>query len=274
MRAASAMRAALTFGLEWCVERNVSVRTPESIAFYYELAGLGSRFLAVAVDFVIQSIVALLFVLIAVWATPGAQALAKFLHADQAAFSAVVFAISILALFLWYVGYFVAFETLWNGQTPGKRVIGIRVVRDGGYPVTFMESTIRNLIRVLESLFVYVPSIISALLSSENKRLGDLAAGTIVVRDRAFEVADPAAWMRGDGSGDAGPESVPGLERISDDEFTLIDRYASRSHMLDPRAATETAARIAGALRPKLGPETARYSDHELLIKIAGARRR
>jgi len=256
------------------VERNVSVRTPESIAFYYELAGLGSRFLAVAIDIVIQSIVAVVFVLLAMWATPGAQALGKMLHLDASTSAAVVLAIAIIGLFLLQVGYFVVFELLWNGQTPGKRLIGIRVVRDGGYPVAFMDSTIRNLIRVVEFALAYVPSIVSALLSSENKRLGDLAAGTIVVRDRAFEVADPATWMRGDGVAESGPDALTGIDGISEDEFELVDRYASRSHMLDNRSAQETAARIAGALRPKLGPETARYSDHELLIKIAAARRR
>jgi uncharacterized RDD family membrane protein YckC len=256
------------------VERNVSVRTPESISFYYELAGLGSRFLAVAIDFAIQSAIGLAVVLLAIWATPGATALAKILHVDTETLDAIVIAIAIVGLFLLYVGYFVAFETIWNGQTPGKRAIGIRVVRDGGYPIVFMDSVIRNFIRVIESAFAYVPSIVSALISPQNKRLGDLAAGTIVVRDRAFEVAGPASWAAG-GAADASPRfDLPGIERISDEEFALVERYASRSYMLEARSAQETAARIAGALRPKLGPESARYSDHELLVKIAGTRPR
>jgi uncharacterized RDD family membrane protein YckC len=255
------------------LERNVSVRTPESIAFYYELAGLGSRFLAVAVDGVIQTIAVVAIILLFAWAAPGAASIGRALGMRDTTLAAVQVAITVILMFLVFFGYFVAFETLWNGQTPGKRIIGIRVVRDGGYPVAFMDSVIRNLIRIIEALLGYIPSIISALASSQNKRLGDLAAGTIVVRDRAFEVADPAAWMSGDEPVEPAP-LIPGFERISDDEVALAERYVARSHLLDPRAAAETSRRIAAAIRPKLGPEAAEYSDHDLLVRIAAGRRR
>jgi uncharacterized RDD family membrane protein YckC len=254
------------------LERNVSVRTPESVAFYYELAGLGSRFLAVALDTVIQSVIALAILLLALWASPGSQILGGMLGLSTASIEAVQVAIAIFLIFLVYLGYFVAFETLWNGQTPGKRVIGIRVVRDGGYPIAFMDAVIRNLVRVIESTFVYVPSIISALLSSENKRLGDLAAGTIVVRDRAFEVPDASRWMEGDDAV-ANASGLPGVDRLSDEEFSLAQRYVSRSHLLEPYAAHATAQRIAAALRPKLGAEAGALTDHDLLVRIAAARR-
>lgn len=192
------------------------------------------------------------------------------LHDETVA--AIQFAIAIVLIFLVYFGYFVAFETLWNGQTPGKRAIGIRVVRDGGYPITFMDSVIRNLVRVIESLLAYLPSIVSALMSSQNKRLGDFAAGTIVVRDRAYEVPDASRWMAPEESSPS--TSIAGFDRISDDEFALAERYVSRSHMLDPRAAQETARRIAQAVRPKLGPEAAGLSDHDLLVRIASGRPR
>ena len=253
------------------MERNVSVRTPEAIAFYYELAGLGSRFLAVAIDTVVQIIAGIALLLVWIWATPAAQATATALHLSGDLSFTILYAIVILLLFLLYTGYFIAFEVWWNGQTLGKRLIGIRTVRDGGYPVTFMASVIRNLVRVLESAFVYLPSIVSALASSQNKRLGDLAAGTIVVRDRAFEAPDPVRWMAPEASIVA---RLPGLERITADEFALAERYVTRSHMLDPEAAQETAGRIAAAVRPKLGPEASRLSDHELLVRLAAARPR
>jgi uncharacterized RDD family membrane protein YckC len=256
------------------LERNVSVRTPESISFYYELAGLGSRFLAVAVDFMVQFLFSVAVVLLAVWAAPGAEALAKLLGLSQQTLSAVVIAIAIIFFFLVYTGYFVAFETLWNGRTPGKRLIGIRVVRDGGYPVTFMDSVIRNFVRVIESALVYVPSIVSALISSENKRLGDLAAGTIVIRDRPYEVTDTRKWLSPSADSSVAAPPIAGLDRLSEDEYSLTVRYVSRSHMLAPDAAQETASRIAHALRPKLGPEAARYTDHELLVLVAANRPR
>jgi uncharacterized RDD family membrane protein YckC len=255
------------------LERNVSVRTPESIEFYYELAGLGSRFLAVALDFIIQFFAGFIIVLLALWAGPGAQSLAASLHIKSATFQAVVISIAVIVLFLVYSGYFIAFETFWNGQTPGKRLIGIRVVRDGGYPVAFMDSAIRNLIRVIESVLAYIPSVISCLASSQNKRLGDLAAGTIVVRDRAFEVADPRQWISGDADPASETQQLSGLDRVSDSEYALAQRYVARSHMLEPYAAQQTASTIAAAIRPKLGSDAARYSDHELLVRIAARRR-
>ena len=251
----------------------MSVRTPESIAFYYELAGLGSRFLAVTIDGILQTLVVIVIVLLGAWGTPGTTELGKMLGLHDATVTAIQWAILIVLIFLVYFGYFVAFESVWNGQTPGKRAIGIRVVRDGGYPITFMDAVIRNLIRVIEFPLVYIPSIISALISPQNKRLGDLAAGTIVVRDRAFEVADATSWMASDGPASDG-DPIAGIERISEDEFALAERYLARSHMLDPRAAQETAKRIAEAMRRKLGPEAAAYSDHDLIVRIAAGRPR
>jgi uncharacterized RDD family membrane protein YckC len=253
------------------VERNVVVRTPESVAFSFELAGIGSRFLAVTIDFIIQALAAIGVVLLVSWATPGIHGLGSILHLDAEATGALVAAIVIIALFLVFVGYFIAFETVWNGQTPGKRAIGIRVVRDGGYPIRFMDAAIRNLIRTIEAALAYVPSVISALISQQNKRLGDLAAGTIVVRDRRFDVADAAAW----GRAAQGPAlAFPGIERMTDEEVALAQRYVVRSHLLDRESARATAARIAAAIRPKLGPESVAYGDHELLVRVAASRSR
>ena len=252
------------------MERNVSVRTPESIAFYYELAGLGSRFLAVAIDLLLQSLAAIAVFLLMAWAQPGTTALAKSLGLHEQTISAIEIGIVIFVIFIIYLGYFVAFETAWNGRTPGKRAIGIRVVRDGGYPITFMDAVIRNLIRVGEAALGYLPSMISAIVSPQNKRLGDLAAGTIVVRDRAFEVTDPAKWA----SDAPETERLPGLESITDDEFALAERYVSRSHMLDPHAAQAAASRIASAIRPKVGPAADDLSDHDLLVRVTARGRR
>ena len=96
-----------------------------------------------------------------------------------------------------FFGYFIIFEALWNGQTPGKKALGIRVVRDGGYAIDFGASLVRNLIRVGELLIgTYTLSAVAMLLSPENKRLGDIAAGTIVVRDARLAAARRSARER------------------------------------------------------------------------------
>jgi len=251
------------------LERSISVRTPEAIAFYYELAGLGSRFLALFVDMIIQAVVTVLLLIAAIEGATSAASLAKSLHIGEKAMTSTVSAIGILLLFLIFYGYFIIFEKLWNGQTPGKRLLGIRVVRDGGYPVELVGSIIRNLVRVIEMIAgFYALSVMSMLLSAENKRLGDYAAGTIVVRDRGFEVRDPKDWLR-PSAGEATFADNRLISNLTPDELALVDKYVARKTGFDPRSARDAAAKIAGALRPKLDPEFAGLPDDELLMKIA-----
>ncbi len=251
------------------MERSVTVRTPEAIAFYYELAGLGSRCLALFVDLAIQILASLVLLIAAFAGASRAASLGGALHLSGKEMTSTVLAVGILLFFAIFYGYFIVFEMLWNGQTPGKRLLGIRVVRDGGYPIELVGSIIRNLIRVIEvALGFYFLSVISMLASSENKRLGDYAAGTIVVRDRGFEVRDPKHWLRaGAGELDAGMSRK--LAGLSADELALVDKYLDRKTSLDPRAAREAAARIAAALRPKVDADLAALSDDQLLMKIA-----
>ncbi|HTX03635.1 MAG TPA: RDD family protein [Candidatus Acidoferrales bacterium] len=159
------------------MERRLAVRTGESIVIEYELAGLGSRFLAMFADFSIQIVVALVVSIVLLIIASVQASFVQHLG------SAMTIAALSIFVFVVFFGYFIIFETMWNGMTPGKRMLGIRVVRDGGYPVDFMSAVIRNAIRPLEfALGFYTISAIVALASPQNKRLGDLAAGTIVVR--------------------------------------------------------------------------------------------
>jgi len=166
-----------------CVERNLEVTTGESVAFSYELAGLGSRFLAVFIDLTIQVAAAVVLGLLLVafagaYDGAAARAFGKYERSTG-------IAIASFAAFGLFFGYFIIFEAFANGRTPGKRLVGIRVVRDGGYPVDLSGSVIRNVVRILEaSLGFYVISAICALVSPRNQRLGDMAGGTIVVREQ------------------------------------------------------------------------------------------
>lgn len=250
------------------MERWVTVRTPEAVAFSYELAGLGSRFLALLIDTVIQGVViTTLFIAVAVAAT-RAHLTAAALHLDPKTFQSTVFAVALLLFFTIFYGYFVFFEKAWNGQTPGKRALGIRVVRDGGYPVELMDSIVRNLIRILEmSLGFYFLSVVSMVLSSENKRLGDYAAGTIVVRDRTMEIKDTAAWSRDRDARTAIANRALGA--LTRDELALVDLYAARRSALNAKTSQEAAAKIAATLRPKLEGDLAQLPDDDLLMRIA-----
>ena len=246
------------------VDRSIDVRTPESIAFSYELAGLGSRFLALVIDQVLQVLILLALVFgvgliarrIAFAGLPPPSAAAEKIA------GAIVIAAMVFVVFMIFFGYFIVFETLWNGQTPGKKALGIRVVRDGGYPVDFGASLVRNLIRVGEvALGYYAVSAISAMISPENKRLGDLAAGTIVVRDARLSAA---SLLRRQAET---PSYAPTLY-LSGDERALIKRFLERRDALDADRRRELAAKLAKRVRERVPPELARLDDEGLLERL------
>jgi uncharacterized RDD family membrane protein YckC len=244
------------------VERALDVRTAEAIAVRYELAGIGSRFLALTLDFVIQAVVALaVIVALASISAPFAAVLT----AARLGKPVEIVLLSLLSIgsFVLFFGYFIIFELVWNGQTPGKRVLGIRVVRDAGFPVDAGAAVVRNVVRIVETaLGFYVISAVVMLVSNENKRPGDFAAGTIVVRDSA---------------------AVPLLDTLVRDDIdvgdglepadrALIDAFLARRPTLEHAAANEIAARIAGRVRPKLRASFHYLDDAALLEHLARSR--
>jgi uncharacterized RDD family membrane protein YckC len=244
------------------MDRTLEVRTPESIAFNYELAGLGSRFLALTVDMSIQILTLVVLVV-------GVMLVARVTHGSivRAAASnklaeSVGLAIVIAVLFIVLFGYFIVFEALWDGQTPGKKLLGLRVVRDGGYPLDFGASLIRNLIRVGEQLIgFYALAAVSALLSPENKRLGDHAAGTIVVRDA--RLAEPRALKEPP----AEPVYAP-TAYLSGEERGLIKRFLERRDALSGDRRRELAAQLASRIRNRIPGELSRLDDESLLERL------
>jgi uncharacterized RDD family membrane protein YckC len=246
------------------MERTVEVATGESITFHYELAGLGSRFFAVFIDFAIQLATAVSLLLTLAWAQSsfsGAGVLPS--SVPEKAARAIELAIVVFVAFMLFFGYFIVFEWLWEGRTPGKRLLGIRVVRDGGFPIDFTSSVIRNLVRILEFGFgFYAISAVSTLLSPQNRRLGDMAAGTIVVRDRRYEresVLD--AYVR------ENPDD-PLVRELSTGERDLIRRYVARRAGLNGPARARLAAQIATPIRPKLAANYEHLDDDALLVLL------
>jgi uncharacterized RDD family membrane protein YckC len=242
--------------------RSLNVRTPESIAFTYELAGLGTRFLAVALDLAIQvALITAIFWGLVLLGTHGHTVVHPSHRAASAAARSIAIALIVGIVFLVFFGYFILFEAFWNGQTPGKKLLGIRVIRDGGYPIDFGAAAIRNLIRVGEAAVgFYALSAAASILSPENKRLGDLAAGTIVVREAkapglASVVADAA--------------NVPRSALLTDEEHTLIERFVARRASLSPEARTRIAGQIAQRVRSRVSYDLQSLPDEELLIRLS-----
>ncbi len=160
------------------------VLTPESVEFVYELAGLGSRMVAVALDHLL-----LLGLLLGLWVAACFGGILTLFAAGP------VLGLALLATFCLYFGYFAYFEWKWNGQTPGKRVMDLRVIDDRGMNIDLFQALLRNLFRVVDMLpfftsldFLavgfYAIGGCCALLNPRQKRIGDWAAGTLVVRTR------------------------------------------------------------------------------------------
>src|SRR5689334_1749130 len=196
------------------------IETPERVELHYVLANVGNRFLAAAIDHLIQALLILLVLIIARAFSDGP------LFRGSGVWAA---AVSVVLIFGIYWGYFVAFETLWSGQTPGKRWMRLRVVREDGRPVRFFEVFVRNLLRLVVDLLppvTYAIGVISIIFSARSKRIGDFVAGTVVVKERATEAP-----------------SLDDIIKISNIEQERLERAAPTSLAVDARLLNETELR-------------------------------
>jgi uncharacterized RDD family membrane protein YckC len=241
----------------------LTIDTPEQIPLEFPLAGIGSRFLAVALDSLIQFFGWLVLVLLFTWFEPD---LARIWPKA----TTWAFAIVVIVGFLIFSGYFAVFETVWNGQTPGKRAVRIRVIKDSGRPISVYEAIIRNVIRIIDEIpGFYGLGIISIFVSSRNKRLGDFAAGTVVVHETALTELQPA-W-EADKTNLAAPYSVAQLSLA---DLELIEAFLQRRYDLQPEVRRSSAEQIAARMRQKLQIATdAAVSDEDFLEKLARERR-
>lgn len=161
------------------MDEQLTISTPEQVAFHYEMAGIGSRFVASLLDHLIM-----FTALFLVYCATYGLLLGTLANGGDDASAYVIIAIVFLISFAIFWGYFVLFETIWNGQTPGKRAGRLRVIRRDGQPVRAGEVMIRNLVRLVDILpGFYGVGLITMFINKDACRLGDLAAGTIVVRE-------------------------------------------------------------------------------------------
>lgn len=233
------------------MSRYVQFVTPENIEVSYEIAGIGSRFLAALIDHAIQLGIILGLGL------AGVSISTAFASVPILQWSAPlwVFAVIGLVIFAVFFGYFSAFELLWAGKTPGKKAVGLRVVRDGGYPIDPYASIVRNLVRIADFIPpIYGAGLVSIFFSAEYKRLGDWAAGTIVIKER------PPAHL----GGHQGPPSpmvmhflpmIKNVDLITREEFDSIRRFVERRNELEIPVQAHIAMRLAIPLMRKLGLE-------------------
>ena len=220
------------------LDATLDVETPEQVVVSYTLAGIGTRGAAALIDLLL-----LLILVGTLWY--GTSSLPKLMPGLRDFGGGWLTAVIIIGQFVLIWGYFVAFEAIWDGQTPGKRLLGLRVVRNGGGGVDIGASAARNVIRVIDFLPLgYFVGMITIVANQRNQRLGDLVAGTIVVRERLLRHQRPSAR--------ASATELDGeviLATLDDERFALLDRFVAREATLDDASRR----RIAAALVARLG---------------------
>ena len=243
----------------------LDIDTPEQISLELPLAGIGSRFLALTLDSLIQ--VGMVIVLtIMGWIV--SMSYTELSGAADKFFSETIGTIVLIFVpFCLYWGYFAFFEILWQGRTPGKRVAGLRVIHQTGRPMTAIECIGRNLIRVIDMqpAPLYAVGLICMMCNKQNRRVGDFIAGTIVVHDKALDSVSPS-W-----GGTTSANSVqPDLRKLSSDELVLIETYLNRRYDLEATVRLTTAQRIVAMISEKLGiPKPPEQRDDDFLENLA-----
>jgi uncharacterized RDD family membrane protein YckC len=234
----------------------VAIATPEGVEVELTLAGIGSRFIAGVIDFSIQ-----LLVIVALW---------LIVQPAGAAGAAVLSTVSFAIIFF----YDVLFEVLGRGRTPGKRWTGLRVVRAGGRPITLARSSTRNILRLIDILpGFYAIGMTSIFISSQNQRLGDIAAGSHVVRIRHGDQRLP--YQSALTEIDPGPAATWDVSAVSQDDVAAVRAFLERRFELRAQNRVEIASELAARLRPRVGGVPPNFGDEvflELLVATKAAR--
>ncbi len=248
-------------------EETLIIETPERVQLAFALASIGNRFLAVLIDHIIQYLTILAVVYFFLSITGAGNAIQEGGGAMTVLqeMSKWTIAIMIIVLFLLFTGYFVFFEWIWNGQTPGKRWLKLRVIREDGRPITFWESLARNLLRLFDSfpgsVFpIYSVGLITIFLSNRDQRIGDFFAGTVVVRERTDEAptfADTFANPTADAAFRRVQKPTPftgDLKGLTDPEIEVVENFLRRRWDLTERQRLWMAWRVALPIMYKIKP--------------------
>lgn len=221
----------------------IKFSTPESVELEFTLAGIGSRAWALIIDYNILGLTLALFIII--WAIISSQIIDVALDTFGSDIVLWLTAIFGLSLFFIYVGYFVFLETLWHGQTPGKKIAKIRVIRDDGRPIGLQQAALRALLRPVDELLFIGAFLI--MFSNQEKRLGDLFAGTIVIQAETVEKSSTLNISEGARSYYQKLQEVADLSPLLPDDFAIIREYLLRRNGMSKKAR--------GILSLKLGKQ-------------------
>jgi uncharacterized RDD family membrane protein YckC len=239
-----------------------SISTPENVDLHLELAGLGNRVLACLIDTVISYAVVIGIIVLAMLSCMAIGAMIPSSQLANIAYGVVVL-VTVLAIFVVLFGYFILFEGFWQGQTPGKRVAQIRVIDQSGEPVNWPSVVIRNLFRVVDQGVLLVGMIVM-LIDKNERRIGDLAANTLVIRERLGDVSlaeievAPVAKEAG---------STLDVGRIAPEEYELLVNFLKRRQAMNKTSRPEVAKQLETHFREKLGEPASDAGNPEFFLE-------
>ena len=244
-------------------DETLVIETPEHVELNFALATIGNRFLACAIDHAIQVISFIIIYVIARSLSSSLRAAEKILFNDARGMSLWIVALMIVAGFLIFFGYFIFFETIWSGQTPGKRWLKLRVIQDDGRPINFFAALTRNLIRFAD-MFVqpfYSVGIISVFASERAKRLGDFVANTVVVKERVAEAPKFDEVFESEVIDSALRRIAPQVDfkgdvrAVTPSEILVVENFLRRRYDIPENPRLWLAWRIAMPLLEKIRPQ-------------------
>lgn len=247
-------------------EETLIIETPERVPLAFALASIGNRFLAVAIDHFIQYFA----IFVVAWALLSLADSGNPFTENNAAeafqnMSKWTLALTIIVVFALFAGYFIFFEWLWNGQTPGKKLLKLRVIREDGRPITLWEAIARNLLRIFDAvpgfvIPIYSIGLVSIFGSSRDQRIGDMFAGTVVIRERTDEAPtfnetfsnpiNDAAFRRVQQRTDF----QANVNVLNESEIEVVESFLRRRWDLTDRQRLWMAWRVALPLMYKLKP--------------------
>jgi uncharacterized RDD family membrane protein YckC len=238
------------------MEERVYISTPDHVSLEFELAGPGSRFSAYVIDFVFNVLLIIAFILTA-YLTGALVTLRSLAGTSAGASASWIWALVVLIIFLINWGYYVFFEGVGKGSTPGKKRMGIRVIRQDGLPIGLREAALRNLVRAADMLPPpsYILGGLVMHFDPHGRRLGDMVAGTYVVVEKfdlAAQGASGAAWARRVEQGRSRQALTLPRGAISAQQLGLIEQFLARSHQLSKERRRQLIWQITEPLLPLL----------------------
>lgn len=238
------------------------ISTPENVDLHLELAGIGSRIWAAFIDTVLSYLMMLLIILVAILIGLLVDRL-ELPHDTRTTIVYYEIAVTMLIVFCINFGYYICFEGLWQGQTPGKRLAHIRVIEANGQPVNWSSVWIRNLMRLIDEVLALV-GVVVMILDKNERRLGDFAAGTLVIRERSAELTSSSLKIQATSV----PPSFVDAGQITPDEYHLLLNFLRRRHTMASQSRFAVARQLEEYFRLKLNPENKGENAEDFLERL------